>query len=53
MLLSCLNNDGEKREMNRMIFLKVLEDCERIEEMIIKGCERVTVKVLLRGINHE
>ena len=33
--------------------LKVLENCERVEEMIIKGCERVTVKKLLRERNHE
>ena len=32
---------------------KCLEDCERVEEMIIKGCERVIVKVLLRERNHE
>ncbi len=53
MLLSVLDNDGEMREINKRVYRKHMEDCERVEEMIIKGCERVIVKILLRERNHE
>ena len=36
-----------ERRMSGKVIQNILEDCERVEEIIIKGCERVWIKIMM------